>query len=478
MLLGARSGRIPRVELDLLVIGSGPGGQRAAIQAAKLGKRVAVTERRNRLGGVSIHTGTIPSKTLRQATLEQLATRPLDVLDPTRVEESERQAVEQLLDRAAAVVAAETAITREQFRRNHVGLLPGAASFVDDHTVRVEGTEQPIRAARIVIAAGTRPARPASVEFDDRTIIDSDGLLKLESRVPRTMTVVGAGVIGVEYASMFGALGTKVTVVDQRDRVLSFLDGEIGEAFQYLLRRRNVTFRLRERVEAVEALPGRGARLKLASGKEIVSETVLYATGRQGDTDGLRLEATGLETDKRGRIKVDHTYRTAVPHIYAVGDCAGGGLAATAMEQGRIAVLHAFDQPVTQLPELVPIGVYAIPELAMVGRTEEELTDDAIPYVAGIARWSELARGVISGDRDGILKLLVSPEDRSVLGVHVLGSGATDLVHIGQAVMAAGAGGLDFLVTAVFNYPTFAESYKVAALDADNRIKAMKSFGT
>jgi NAD(P) transhydrogenase len=478
MLLGARSGRIPRVELDLLVIGSGPGGQRAAIQAAKLGKRVAVAERRNRLGGVSIHTGTIPSKTLRQATLEQLATRPLDVLDPTRVEESERQAVEQLLDRAAAVVAAETAITREQFRRNHVGLLPGAASFVDDHTVRVEGTEQPIRAARIVIAAGTRPARPASVEFDDRTIIDSDGLLKLESRVPRTMTVVGAGVIGVEYASMFGALGTKVTVVDQRDRVLSFLDGEIGEAFQYLLRRRNVTFRLRERVEAVEALPGRGARLKLASGKEIVSETVLYATGRQGDTDGLRLEATGLETDKRGRIKVDHTYRTAVPHIYAVGDCAGGGLAATAMEQGRIAVLHAFDQPVTQLPELVPIGVYAIPELAMVGRTEEELTDDAIPYVAGIARWSELARGVISGDRDGILKLLVSPEDRSVLGVHVLGSGATDLVHIGQAVMAAGAGGLDFLVTAVFNYPTFAESYKVAALDADNRIKAMKSFGT
>jgi NAD(P) transhydrogenase len=318
MLLGARSGRIPRVELDLLVIGSGPGGQRAAIQAAKLGKRVAVAERRNRLGGVSIHTGTIPSKTLRQATLEQLATRPLDVLDPTRVEESERQAVEQLLDRAAAVVAAETAITREQFRRNHVGLLPGAASFVDDHTVRVEGTEQPIRAARIVIAAGTRPARPASVEFDDRTIIDSDGLLKLESRVPRTMTVVGAGVIGVEYASMFGALGTKVTVVDQRDRVLSFLDGEIGEAFQYLLRRRNVTFRLRERVEAVEALPGRGARLKLASGKEIVSETVLYATGRQGDTDGLRLEATGLETDKRGRIKVDHTYRTAVPHIYAV----------------------------------------------------------------------------------------------------------------------------------------------------------------
>lgn len=465
------------MELDLLVIGSGPGGQRAAIQAAKLGKRVAVAERRNRLGGVSIHTGTIPSKTLRQATLEQLATRPLDVLDPTRVEETEQEAIQQLLDRAAAVVAAETAITREQFRRNRVGLLQGDASFIDANTVRIDGSDEHVKAERIVIAVGTRPARPATVEFDDRTIIDSDGLLKLAQRVPRTMTVVGAGVIGVEYASMFGALGTKVTVVDQRDRVLTFLDGEIGEAFQYLLRRRNVTFRLREKVDGVDALPGRGARLKLASGKEIVSETVLYATGRQGDTEHLNLDKAGLEADKRGRIAVDETYRTSVPHIFAVGDCAGGaGLAATAMEQGRIAALHAFDRPVEQLPLLIPAGVYAVPELAMVGATEEALTDKSVPYVCGIARWSELARGVISGDREGMLKLLVSAEDRAVLGVHVLGSGATDLVHIGQAVMASGAGGLDFLVTAVFNYPTFAESYKVAALDADNRIKGMAAF--
>jgi NAD(P) transhydrogenase len=466
------------VELDLLVIGSGPGGQRAAIQAAKLGKRVAVAERRNRLGGVSIHTGTIPSKTLRQAVLEQLATRPLDVLDPTRVEDTEREVIQQLMDRAAAVVASETAITREQFRRNRVGLLPGNARFTDDHTVEIEGEDEPVRAARIVIAVGTRPARPPSVEFDDRTIIDSDGLLKLESRVPRSMTVVGAGVIGVEYASMFGVLGSKVTVVDQRDRVLSWLDGEIGEAFQYQLRRHNVTFRLREKVDAVEALPGRGARLKLASGKEIVSETVLYATGRQGDTADIGLDKTGLETDKRGRIKVDECYRTAVPHIFAVGDCAGGaGLAATAMEQGRIAALHAFEEPVSELPDLIPAGVYAIPELAMVGKTEEALTDAAVPYVPGIARWSELARGVITGDRDGLLKLLVSTEDRRLLGVHVLGTGATELVHIGQAVMASGSEGLDFLVTAVFNYPTFAESYKVAALDAANRIRAMEAFG-
>jgi NAD(P) transhydrogenase len=382
------------------------------------------------------------------------------------------------MDRAAAVVASETAITREQFRRNRVGLLPGNARFTDDHTVEIEGEDEPVRAARIVIAVGTRPARPPSVEFDDRTIIDSDGLLKLESRVPRSMTVVGAGVIGVEYASMFGVLGSKVTVVDQRDRVLSWLDGEIGEAFQYQLRRHNVTFRLREKVDAVEALPGRGARLKLASGKEIVSETVLYATGRQGDTADIGLDKTGLETDKRGRIKVDECYRTAVPHIFAVGDCAGGaGLAATAMEQGRIAALHAFEEPVSELPDLIPAGVYAIPELAMVGKTEEALTDAAVPYVPGIARWSELARGVITGDRDGLLKLLVSTEDRRLLGVHVLGTGATELVHIGQAVMASGSEGLDFLVTAVFNYPTFAESYKVAALDAANRIRAMEAFG-
>jgi NAD(P) transhydrogenase len=457
------------MELDLLVIGSGPSGQRAAIQAAKLGKRVAVAERRDRLGGVSIHTGTIPSKTLRQAVLSQLAQRPLDVLDPTRLEESERQAVRELLDRTARVVSAETAVVREQFRRNHVGLLPGDAVFEDPHSVRVG--DEVVRAGRIVIAVGTRPARPASVAFDDRTIIDSDGLLKLDRRVPRTMTVVGAGVIGVEYASMFGALGTKVTVVDQRDRVLKFLDGEIGEAFQYLLRRANVTFRLREQVEAVEAGDG-VARVRLASGKELTSETVLYAVGRQGDTDALALEKAGLETDKRGRILAGPDHRTAVEHIFAVGDVAGGGLAATAMEQGRIAALHAFGEPVHELPELVPTGVYAIPEIGLVGRTEEELTDAAVPYVAGIARWHELARGLMSGDEDGMLKLLVSPDDRRLLGVHVIGTGATDLVHIGQAVMGGDAT-IDFLVTAVFNYPTFAESYKVAALDAANRIRAM-----
>jgi len=462
------------VELDLLVIGSGPSGQKAAIQAAKLGKRVAVAERKERLGGVSIHTGTIPSKTLREAVLDVLAKRPLDVLDPTRIEESEQQVLEQLMDRTAAVVAAETAVVREQFRRNRVGWLPGEARFVDENTVKMQHEDEPIHASRFIIACGTRPARPDSVQFDDKTVIDSDGLLKLEHHVPRSMIVVGAGVIGVEYASMFGALGTKVTVVDKRDRVLNFLDGEIGEAFQYLLRRQNVTFRLREQVAGVDLnADGRGPRVRLESGKELVAETVLYAVGRQGDTEHLELEKAGLETDARGRIPTDECHRTSVPHIFAVGDVAGGGLAATAMEQGRIATLHAFGEDVQTLPGLVPTGVYAVPEIAMVGKTEEQLTDDAIPYVTGVARWSELARGLMSGDADGMLKLLVDPEGGCLLGVHVIGTGATDLVHIGQAVMGGGST-IEFLVTAVFNYPTFAESYKVAALDAANRIKAMR----
>jgi NAD(P) transhydrogenase len=461
------------MDLDLLVIGSGPSGQKAAIQAAKLGKRVAVVERKQRLGGVSIHTGTIPSKTLRVAVLDELARRPLDIPDPLNPEGRERAAIEFLMDRAARVVGAEAQVVREQFRRNRVGLLFGNGQFVDEHTISVtdEDGAKTVTADNIIIAVGTYPARPADVQFDDEHVIDSDGLLNLHQRLPRSMTVVGAGVIGVEYASMFGRLGTKVTVVDQRPRVLTFLDGEIGEALQFILRRNNVTFRLQEKVASVGTDKSSGDVItRLASGKEIHSETVLYATGRQGATDTLDLKKIGIEPNKRGYIEVDGDYRTKVPHVFAVGDCSGGfGLAATAMEQGRLAALHAFERPVSSMPELLPTGVYAIPEIAMVGRTEEDLTEAGVPYASGIARWSELARGLMTGDEDGMLKLLVSTEDRSLLGVHVLGTGAADLVHIGQAVMGGG-GGVDFLVSAVFNYPTFAEAYKVAALDAVNRM--------
>ena len=460
------------MDLDLLVIGSGPSGQRAAIQAAKLGKRVAVVERRAHLGGNSIHTGTIPSKTLRVAVLDELARRPLDIPDPMHPEGRERAAIDFLMDRTARVVGAEAQVVREQFRRNRVGLLLGDGKFVDEHTVcvcDVDG-DKTYTAQNIVIAVGTSPARPEGVDFDDSKIIDSDGLLKLDQTLPRTMTVVGAGVIGVEYASMFGALGVKVTVVDQRPRLLTFLDGEIGETLQYLLRRNNVTFRLNEKVAGVSRT-GTGVETQLASGKVIRSDTVLYATGRQGSTASLALDKAGLEANERGRLAVDGEYRTETRHIFAVGDVAGNGqgLAATAMEQGRLAALHAFERPVTEMPDLVPTGVYAIPEIAMVGRTEEQLTEAAVPYVSGIARWSELARGLMTGDEDGMLKLLVSTEDRRLLGVHVLGTSAADLVHIGQAVMGS-TNSVDFLVSAVFNYPTFAEAYKVAALDAVNRM--------
>lgn len=461
------------MDLDLLVIGSGPAGQKAAIQAAKLGKRVAVVERRERLGGVSIHTGTIPSKTLREAVFEEVARRGFEVSSMGLVdrEARERVALESLMDRTARVIGAEAQVVREQFRRNGVATLLGSASFVDEHRVRVDdgATELEVEAEQIVIAVGTTPARPKDVEFDDRRVIDSDGILKLEQRVPRTMTVVGAGVIGIEYTSMFAALGTKVTVVDGRARLLPFLDAEIAEALQYLLRRRSVTFRFGERVERVELRP-EGALTRLASGKQLPSDTVLYASGRQGAVADLGLERIGIEPSGRGQIPVDEAHRTSIPHIFAVGDVAGPpGLAATAFEQGRHAARVAFGDAPQQHPELVPTGVYAIPEVGMVGRTEEELTEATVPYVAGIARFSELARGVMTGDEDGMLKILVSPEDRTLLGVHALGTSAADLVHIGQAVMAGGAS-VDFLVDAVFNYPTFAESYKVAALDAVNRL--------
>ena len=466
------------MDLDLLVIGSGPGGQRAAIQGAKLGKRVGVVERRDRIGGVSIHTGTIPSKTLRQSILEDLAGRGADLPDPLHPKRQQTAALRYLYDRTANVVAMETAVVREQFRRNGVGLLMGTAAFVDEHTVMIsdpvgELADISVTAENVVIAAGTRPARPSDVDFDERRVIDSDGVLHLELPVPKTMTVVGAGVIGVEYASMFAAMGIRVTLVDARDRLLPYVDREITVALQFLLRKRNVTFRFGEEVTGVERKDEQ-VITHLKSGKQIASHTLLYATGRQGATDHLALEKAGLKADKRGRLDVDDEYRTSVPHIFAVGDVAGPpGLAATSMEQGRIAALSAFGEPAARLSELIPTGIYAIPEISFVGRTEEELTEAAIPYVAGVAWWRELAKAMMMREEDGLLKILVSPEDHRLLGVHVIGAQATDLVHIGQALMDR-EGGLDFLLSAVFNYPTLAEAYKVAGLDALGRLRDLR----
>ena len=463
-------------DYDLLVIGSGPGGQKAAIAAAKLDRRVAVVERPDMIGGVCLNTGTIPSKTLREAVLYLTGLDQREMYGQSyRVKDD--ITIADLAARTRHVVGKENDVVRSQLSRNRVAILSGTAHFAGPNAIEVidgDGRVRAVSAEKVVIATGTKPARPASVAFDERTVMDSDGIINLE-RVPRSMVVAGAGVIGIEYASMFAALGTKVTVVEQRDRMLEFCDLEVVEALKYHLRDLAVTFRFGETVSSVEARPD-GAIASLRSGKKIPADTVLYSAGRQGATDELKLEAAGLTADARGRIAVDEFFRTAVPHIYAVGDVIGfPALAATSMEQGRLAAHHACGEPVHHATMLQPIGIYSLPEISFIGKTEDQLTDDCVPFEVGVSRYRELARGQIIGDSYGVLKLLVSPEDRTLLGVHVFGTGATELVHIGQAVMGCG-GTIDYLVDAVFNYPTLAESYKVAALDATNKMRQVARF--
>jgi NAD(P) transhydrogenase len=461
-------------DFDVLVLGSGPGGQKAAIAAAKLGRRVAIVERRNMIGGVCINTGTIPSKTLREAVLYLTGLNQRELYGQSyRVKED--ITVADLAARTQHVVGREIDVIRSQLSRNHVAVLDGTGRFTDPHTIEVSdpltGRENKFTADKIIIATGTSPARPDTVEFDETTIIDSDGIIRLD-HVPQTMVVVGAGVIGIEYASMFAAVGTKVTVVERRERMLEFCDLEIVEALKYHLRDLAVTFRVGETVAAVERRT-HGALTVLESGKKIPANCVMYSAGRQGKTAELCLEDAGLTADDRGRIEVDEYFRTAVPHIYAVGDVIGfPALAATSMEQGRLAAQHACGEPIADMQELQPIGIYTIPEVSFVGKSEDELTREKIPFEVGISRYRELARGQIIGDSYGMLKLLVSPDDRRLLGIHVFGTGATELVHIGQTVMGCG-GTIDYLVNAVFNYPTLAESYKVAALDAMNKMRAI-----
>jgi NAD(P) transhydrogenase len=369
-------------------------------------------------------------------------------------------------------------VIRSQLNRNGVDLMHGTARFIDDHTLTVlsDNAQRQVTAKFIVIATGTTPARPNSVEFDGKKVIDSDGILHLD-HLPRSMVVVGAGVIGIEYASMFAAVGCKVTVVEQRDRMLDFCDSEIVESLKFHLRDLSVSFRFGEKVASVESGP-HGTVTTLVSGKRIPADAVMYSAGRQGATDELHLEAAGLEADPRGRITVDDNYRTTVGHIYAVGDVIGfPALAATSMEQGRLAAYHAFGEPVNSLVELQPIGIYTIPEISYCGQTEDSLTSSSVPYEVGISRYRELARGQIIGDSYGMLKLLVSTDSRRLLGVHVFGSQATELVHLGQAIMTCN-GTVDQLVDTVFNYPTLSEAYKVAALDAVNKIRAVERFAS
>ena len=398
------------VEYDLVVIGSGPGGQKAAIAAAKLGKSVAVIERGRMLGGVCVNTGTIPSKTLREAVVYLTGMSQRELYGASyRVKEKITPA--DLLARTSHVIGKEQDVVRSQLMRNRVDLIQGHGRFVDAHTVLVEeptrGERTTVSGEYIVIATGTKPARPPGVEFDEDRVLDSDGILDLKS-LPTTMVVVGAGVIGIEYASMFAALGTKVTVVEKRDNMLDFCDPEIIEALKFHLRDLAVTFRFGEEVTAVD-VGAAGTVTTLASGKQIPAETVMYSAGRQGQTEHLDLANAGLETDNRGRIFVDDQFQTKVDHIYAVGDVIGfPALAATSMDQGRLAAYHAFGEPAKGMTELQPIGIYSIPEVSYVGATEVDLTKNSIPYEVGVSRYRELARGQIAGDSYGMLKLLVS----------------------------------------------------------------------
>src|ERR1700751_4844522 len=464
-------------EYELVVIGSGPGGQKAAIAAAKLGKSVGIIEHRRMLGGVCTNTGTIPSKTLREAVVYLTGMTQRELYGSSyRVKENITPA--DLLARTQHFIDKEQDVVRSQLIRNRIELYTGHARFIDEHTLLIEDQHRAERSAvrghSIVIATGTKPARAAGVEVDEVRVLDSDGILDLKF-IPASMLMVGAGVIGIEYASIFAALGIKVTVVEKRHTMLEFCDPEIVEALQFHLRDLAVTFRFSEEVTAVE-VGFAGTVTTLASGKKIPAEAVMYSAGRQGQTEHLNLGNGGWESDSRGRLFVDGNFRTKVDHIYAVGDVIGfPALAATSMEQGRLAAYHAFGEPTDGMLEQEPIGIYTIPELSYVGATEAELTNASIAYEVGVSRYREVARGQITGASHGMLKLLVAPDDLKILGVHIVGANATELVHIGQAVMGC-RGTVEYLVDAVFNYPTFFEAYKVAALDVMNKVRALSHF--
>jgi NAD(P) transhydrogenase len=461
------------LNFDFIVIGSGPAGQRAAIQAAKLGKSVALIENRRVVGGVTVHTGTIPSKTLREAVLYLTGWTQRGLYGQSyRLKQN--LTIDDLMQRLQITIRNEVSVIESQLGRNGVTVFHGIASFKDPHTVQVTGIDGEISeyvAEKIVIATGTSPSRPSNIPFDDSAIIDSDGILNLK-KIPKTMAIVGAGVIGVEYAAMFSALDVKVTLIDGRPQMLDFLDQEIVDELMHSLRARQVTLRLGEKVSTMRKTIDNDVEMIMTSGKRVVTDIVMFAAGRQGATDALNMGNAGLKADDRGRIKVDCTYATEVPHIYAAGDVIGfPSLASTSMEQGRLAACHAWDKTAACVPEHFPFGIYSIPEISMVGATEQQLTKDNIPYEVGVARFRETARGQILRLEEGMLKIICSLEDRRVLGVHIFGESATELIHIGQAVISLN-GTLDYLVEAVFNYPTLAETYKIAALDCWNKMRA------
>lgn len=451
---------------DMIVIGSGPAGQRAAIQGAKLGKRVALVERREVVGGACINTGTIPSKSMREAVIHLSGYQYRDVYG-VNYRVKDHISIADLSFRVNHVVKTEVEVTEAQLSREGVEVVYGAASFIDPKTVQVKnarGQSDEYHAETIVIATGTRPAESPTVPINHRNIINSDQILSL-AEMPKTLIVVGGGVIGVEYASMFAALDVRVVLIEKQPKLLGFVDAEMVEALGYHLRDNRVTLRMGEEVESVEEQPDGDVLATLKSNKKISGDALLYAVGRQGNVDDLNLAAAGLEADARGRISVDENYQTKQPGIYAVGDVIGfPSLASVSMEQGRIAAGNAFGSLLHTNPAAYPYGIYTIPEISFVGKTEEQLTEEDVPYEVGLAYYRETARGQIRGDTTGRLKIIFHRETREILGVHIIGEGASELLHIGQAVMSL-KGTLDYFANTVFNYPTLAECYKAAAFN-------------
>ena len=434
-------------------------------------KRAVVVEARTFVGGVCVNTGTIPSKTMREAVLH-LSGYNYRSLYGMNYKVKEKITMADLAFRVQAVVKTEVDVTEAQLSRNSIDVVHGVARFVDPHQVRVEGPQgaSTLEADRIILAVGTKPADSAKVPINGRTIVNSDQILDLPE-LPRSLIVVGGGVIGVEYGCMFAVLGVRVTLIEKRDRLLEFADREIIEALSYHLRDARVTLRLGEEVASVEQLPDSTVVANLESKKRVSGDALLYAVGRQGAIDEMNLAAAGLEADNRGRIPVDENYQTKVDHIFAVGDVVGfPSLASVSMEQGRIAAARAFnDCRTSSNPSFYPYGIYTIPEISFIGKTEEQLTDEDVPYEVGLAYYRETARGQIRGDTTGRLKLVFHRDTRKVLGVHIIGEGAAELVHIGQAVMILG-GTIDYFIDTVFNYPTLAECYKAAAFNGLGRL--------